>query len=100
MAQMGEAGGTPTHVGMSPTDAVAEATRTDGQDRPLYARGVMPDLYGLNVVRVPGLEQPLVFDSNTVYMVIARDFAVRASSDYAPAFKADKWRQCWPCSEN
>jgi hypothetical protein len=87
---MGEAGGTPTHVAMSPTDAVAEATRTDGQGRPLYAGGVLPDLYGLSVVRVPGLEQPLVYDASTTYLVVARDFTVRSSLDYAPAFKADK----------
>lgn len=90
LAAMGEAGGTPTHLAMSPTDAVAEATRTDSQDRPLYAGGVLPDLYGLKVVRVPGLEQPLVYDASTVYLVIARDFAVRSSGDYSPAFKADK----------
>lgn len=29
LAEMGEAGGTPTHVAMSPTDAVVEATRTE-----------------------------------------------------------------------
>ena len=36
LAEMGEAGGAPAHVAMSPTDAVAEATRTDDQGRPLY----------------------------------------------------------------
>jgi HK97 family phage major capsid protein len=90
LAEMGEAGGTPTHVAMSPTDAVAEATRTDGQGRPLYAGGVLPDLYGLTLVRVPGLEQPLVYDATSTYLVVAREFTVRASGDYAPAFKADK----------
>jgi hypothetical protein len=40
------------------------------------------------VVRVPGLEQPLVYDSASVFLVAARDFAVRMSGDYAPAFKA------------
>ena len=88
LAEMGEAGG--THLALSPTDAVAEATRTDGKGRPLYAGGVLPDLYGLTVVRVPGPEQPLVYDASTTYLVVARDFAVRASGDYAPAFKADK----------
>ena len=87
---MGEAGGTPTHVAMSPTDAVAEATRTDGQGRPLYAEGVQPDLFGLTVVRVPGLEQPLVDDANTTYLVVDRYFTVRSSFECAPAFKADK----------
>lgn len=90
MAEMGEAGGTPTHIALSPTDAVAEATRTDDQGRPLYEGGRLPDLYGLTVVRVPGLEEPLVYDASNVFLVVARDFAVRASTDYAPAFKADK----------
>jgi len=90
MAEMGEAGGTPTHVAMSPTEAVDEATRTDTQGRSLYDGGRLPDLFGLTVVRVPGLEQPLVYDANSTFLVVARDFAVRISGDYAPAFKADK----------
>ena len=90
LADMGEVGGTPTHLALSPTAAVAEATRTDGQDRPLYTGGVLPDLYGLTVVRVPGLTQPLVYDAGSVFLVVARDFAVRISQDYAPAFRADK----------
>ncbi|WP_082563734.1 hypothetical protein [Nocardioides sp. Root140] len=75
---------------MSPTDAVEEATRTDTAGRPLCGGGQLPDLFGLTVVRVPGLEQPLVYDAGSTYLVVARDFAVRASGDYAPAFKADK----------
>ncbi len=90
LAEMGEAGGNPTHVALSPTEAVEEATRTDGQGRPLYDGGRLPDLFGLNVVRVPGLAQPLVYDASTTFLVVARDFAVRISADYAPAFKADK----------
>jgi HK97 family phage major capsid protein len=90
MAEMGEAGGVPTHVAMSPTTAVEEATRTDGQGRPLHEGGRLPDLLGLTVVRVPGLTQPVVYDAGTVYLVVARDFAVRVSGDYAPAFRADK----------
>jgi HK97 family phage major capsid protein len=90
LAEMGEAGGSPTHVAISPTTAVEEATRTDGQGRPLYAGGVLPDLYGLSIVRVPGLTQPVVYDSRSTYLVVARDFAVRISTDYAPAFRADK----------
>jgi hypothetical protein len=42
------------------------------------------------VVRVPGMVQPVVYDSTTIYLVVARDFAVRISQDYAPAFRADK----------
>jgi len=90
MADMGEAGGTPSHVALSPTAAVAEATRTDSQNRPLYEGGQLPDLFGLTVVRVPGLTQPLVYDSASVFLVVARDFAVRVSGDYAPALRADK----------
>jgi HK97 family phage major capsid protein len=90
MADMGEAGGTPTHVALSPSDAIAEATRTDAQDRPLYEGGRLESMFGLNVVRVPGLEQPVVYDSRSVYLVVARDFTVRVSGDYAPAFRADK----------
>lgn len=32
----------------------------------------------------------MVYDSASVFLVVARDFAVRISGDYAPAFKADK----------
>lgn len=90
LAEMGEVGGNPTHVALSPTAAVAEATRTDSQGRPLYDGGRLPDLFGLEVVKVPGLNQPMVYDASTVYLIVARDFAVRVSGDYAPAFRADK----------
>lgn len=90
MADMGEAGGTPSHVALSPSDAIAEATRTDAQDRPLHEGGRLETLFGLNIVRVPGLEQPVVYDASSIYLVVARDFTVRVSGDYAPAFRADK----------
>jgi hypothetical protein len=41
---------------MSPTTAVAEGTRTDNEGRPLYTGGALPDLFGLTVVRVRGME--------------------------------------------
>lgn len=45
---------------------------------------------GLTVVPVPGLPSPLVYDTARIYAVVARDFRVERSTDYAPAFKGDK----------
>ena len=50
----------------------------------------MRALQGLDVVPVPGLLSPLVFDASRIYAVVARDFRVERSTEYAPAFKGDK----------
>ena len=34
------------------------------------------------------MTQPVVYDSTAIYSVVARDFAVRISQGYAPAFRA------------
>lgn len=85
IADIGEDGGTPTHLALNPTEVTREATD---------CRPVRPDrmeqLQGLQIVRVPGLAEPLVYDATRIYAVVARDFRVVPSSEYAPAFKADK----------
>jgi hypothetical protein len=50
----------------------------------------MAQMQGLTVVTVPGLTAPLIYDAARVYAVVARDFRIVRSTDYAPAFKADK----------
>jgi hypothetical protein len=88
IADIGEDGGTPNHLALNPTDAATEVTReaTDGQ--PVRPDG-MEQLQGLQIVRVPGLAEPLAYDATRI-AVVARDFRVVPSSEYAPAFKADK----------
>lgn len=70
IADIGEDGGTPTHLALNPTDAATEVTReaTDGQ--PVRPDG-MEQLQGLQIVRVPGLAEPLVYDATRIYAVVA-----------------------------
>ncbi|MER7073231.1 phage major capsid protein [Terrabacter sp. NPDC000476] len=87
--EIGDSGGQATHVALSPSTAAAEEGRAGSDGHPVYPNG-LGNLGGLEVVRVPGLTEPLVYDASRVYLVKARDWRVEQSTDYAPAFKGDK----------
>ena len=89
VSEIGEAGGHATHLALSPTAAATEAAREGSDGHPVYLQG-MTALQGLTVVPVPGLASPLVYDATRIYAVVARDFRVERSTEYAPAFKGDK----------
>ncbi len=89
VAEIGEDGGRPTHLALSPTAAATEAAREGNDGHPVHPTG-MAEMQGLTVVPVPGLTDPLVYDAARLYSVVARDFRVERSTDYAPAFKGDK----------
>jgi hypothetical protein len=72
---------------ISPT-AGRGATRNRESGATLYDGVGRLDLLGLTVVSVCGMTQPVVYDSTAIYSVVARDFAVRISQGYAPAFRA------------
>jgi hypothetical protein len=74
---------------MSPT-AGRGATQTESNERPLHDGVRRPDLFGLTVVCVTGMTRPVVYDSTAIYSVVARDFPVQISQDYAPAVRAAK----------
>jgi HK97 family phage major capsid protein len=84
------AGGTPTTLALPPSAIVAEEARLDGNDRPMYPDG-LTRYAGLDVVAVPAMTatEALVYDRSGCYLVVAEDFRVTSSRDYAPAFQRD-----------
>ena len=62
IAAIGEAGGVSITIALSPTAYAAQLTSTDDQGRLMHPDG-LPDLLGLNIVQVPGLADPLLYDS-------------------------------------
>jgi len=90
IADIGEAGGQATHLVLSPRAALTEASRPANDGHPLYPQG-LTNLLGVEVAQVPGRgTDALVIDASRCFLVVARDFRVTASDQYAPAFKADK----------
>ncbi|TIC83864.1 phage major capsid protein [Nocardioides sp. GY 10113] len=84
------AGGSPTTVALPPSAIVAEEARLDAQNRPLYD-GALTAYAGLEVVAVPAMaaDEGLVYDKSGCYLIVAEDFVVTPSRDYAPAYQRD-----------
>jgi hypothetical protein len=87
-ADIGEAGGEPTHMAMSPTDWATEAGAVDVTASICTGRVLQP--HGPGRDPRPRTGHAAGHDARTCYLVVARDFKVDPSRDYAPAFKADK----------
>ncbi len=88
---MGGAGGSPDTIALGPTPWAAEAFRLDLQERPLYDGFNLTELAGSTVLVVPAAGATgLIYDSKGLFLVVGRDWDVRFSDQYAPAFKADK----------
>ncbi len=83
-------GGSPTTLALPPAAVSAEEARLDGNERPLYSDG-LTRYAGLDVVPVPALAdgEGLVYDRSGCYLVVAEDFRVTPSRDYAPAYQRD-----------
>ena len=83
-------GGIPTTVALTPTAIVEEESRLDGDLRPMYPDG-LTRYAGLDVVAVPAMAatEGLVYDRAGCYLVVAEDFRVTPSRDYAPAYQRD-----------
>ena len=82
IAAIGEAGGVSNTIALSPTAYAAELTSTDDQGRLMHPDG-LPDLLGLNIVQVPGLADPLLYDSRRCYLVLGHDSNVTLHDDWA-----------------
>lgn len=80
IAAIGEAGGTTDTIAMSPTVYAAELTRTDDLGHLVHPDG-LPDLIGLNIVQVPGLDPPLVYDAGRCFLVLGQDSNVTLHDD-------------------
>ena len=80
IAAIGEAGGTTSTIAMSPTVYAAELTATDADGRLVHPDG-LTDLIGLDIVQVPGLDPPLVYDAGRCYLVLGQDSNVTLHDD-------------------
>ena len=80
IAAIGEAGGTTSTIAVSPTVYAAELTRTDDLGHLVHPDG-LPDLIGLDIVQVPGLDPPLVYDAGRCYLVLGQDSNVTVHDD-------------------
>jgi hypothetical protein len=81
IAAIGEAGGTADTIAMSPTAYAAELTRSDDLGHLVHPDG-LPDLLGLEIVQVPGLDQPLLYDARRCYLVMGQDSTVTPHDDW------------------
>ena len=80
------AGGTPTTLALDPVAVVQEEGRIDANGYPVHRDGLTRH-NGLDVVTVPALAagEALVYDRTEVFWVVADDFTITPSCDYAPA---------------
>lgn len=87
-AEIVTAGGNPSTIALSPADAITEEARLNGNNEPMYPAG-LSSYAGLDVVRVPALDagEVLVYDRTGCYLVVAEDFRITPSRDYAPAYQ-------------
>jgi len=75
---IGDAGGRPDTLAVAYTTAAEEAART-ANGILVYPNG-LEAAFGLRIVQVPGLAQPLVYDSTRVFLVEREDFTVEQSA--------------------
>ena len=66
IAEIGEAGGSADTIALSPTAYAGELTSTDADGRLHHPDG-LDRLLGLNIVQVPGLDPPLLYDSGAFF---------------------------------
>jgi hypothetical protein len=73
-----------------PNSYVQEEGRIDANGYPVYRDG-LTRYNGLDVVAVPSLAagESLVYDRAEVFWVVAEDFTMTPSRDYAPAYERD-----------
>ena len=81
IAAIGEAGGVPNTICLSPTAYAAELTAADATGRLLHPDG-LPDLLGLTIVQVPALADPLAYDAGRIFLVLGQDSTVTVHDDY------------------
>jgi HK97 family phage major capsid protein len=80
IAAIGESGGQANTIALSPTAYAAELTATDVDGRLIHPDG-LPDLIGLRIVQVPGLDPPLCFDATRTFLVLGQDSNVTVHDD-------------------
>jgi len=86
VGQIGDAGGTATHLAGKPSLLAKHRNDRDSNGRLLYDNGI-GEVFGLTEVGVPELTDVLVYDSTRAFLIVRNDFEVAISQDYA--FAAD-----------
>ena len=81
IAAIGEAGGIADTIALSPTAYAAELTRSDDLGHLVHPDG-LPDLLGLSIVQVPGLDPPLLYDARRCFLVLGQDSTVTPHDDW------------------
>ena len=83
-------GGMPTTLALPPVAVITEEARLDANEVPLHPNGLTP-YAGLDVVQVPAMAaaEGLVYDRSGCFLVVAEDFRITPSRDYAPAYQRD-----------
>jgi HK97 family phage major capsid protein len=88
IGQIGDAGGTATHLAMKPSILAKHRNDRDTQQRPLWPDGIGAH-FGLTEVPVPNLADALVYDKSRCYLIVrTQEFEVALSGDYA--FNSDQ----------
>jgi HK97 family phage major capsid protein len=85
-AQMGQAGGTASHICLSPTTLGEIESARDDLGRQLYP-GAATSFAGLVTVQAVGATQPIVYARDRVWLVIRRDFSAETSRETASAWE-------------
>lgn len=85
-AQMATAGGTATHITLSPAVLGAIESERDDLGRQLYP-GAAQQFAGLQTVSAVGATQPVVYARDRVSLVINRDFSVEMSRETDSAWR-------------
>ena len=79
-AEIGEEGGAANTLALSPSAIATEGGRSGTDGHPIYPNG-FATLGALNIVAVPGLLTPLVYDATRIYLLVRNDFEVAGSPD-------------------
>jgi HK97 family phage major capsid protein len=82
IAAIGEAGGQPSTIALSPTAYAAELSATDPDGRLLHPDGLEGGFLGLNIVQVPALDPPMLYDASRVFLVLGSDSTVTPHDDW------------------
>jgi HK97 family phage major capsid protein len=83
VGQITDAGGSPNTIALSGSAFSSEAGRVDGNGQLVHPGGSLADVAGLKPVTVPGLANPLVYDSRRVFLVLGQDSNADISNDFA-----------------
>jgi len=81
VGEIGDAGGNPDTLAINYGGFATEAYRRTADGALVHPNGLEASL-GLRIVRVPGLTQPLVYDSTKLYLVQREDFSVEQSEHF------------------